>query len=178
MNTIPPPLAEGGALLLKGGIQMNKNLFPRFPPETKIGKTPMKITFHLLCWRPTAEITIRQWSLDHNGRLPDDIFSRHDVAPRKEPVDYANLRHPKLAGPEVDFKQREVSKDNALYLYDFKGSHYYAVRGFAQDREWLVIFGQGGVLETAFPPEETDDYLERRGFIFLGRIGEVLEWTA
>ncbi len=32
-------------------------------------------------------------------------------------------------------------------------------------------------METAFPPEDTDDYLERRGFVFLGRLGEVLKWT-
>ncbi|MEW6186306.1 MAG: hypothetical protein AB1585_11265 [Thermodesulfobacteriota bacterium] len=69
------------------------------------------------------------------------------------------------------------TKNNALYLYEVMGNHYYAVRGFAQDKEWLVIFGQGGVMETAFPPEEIDDYLERRGFIFLGKLGEVLKWT-
>lgn len=69
------------------------------------------------------------------------------------------------------------AEENTLYLYDFRGTHYYAARGFTQNREWLVIFGQGGVMETAFPPEDTDDYLERRGFVFLGRLGEVLKWT-
>ena len=32
-------------------------------------------------------------------------------------------------------------------------------------------------METAFPPENIDDYLVRRGFIFLGYIEEVLKWT-
>lgn len=66
---------------------------------------------------------------------------------------------------------------NILYLYDFSGIHYYAVRGFAHDNEWLILFGAGGVMETAFPPELIDDYLERRGFVFLGHIEEVLKWT-
>jgi len=66
---------------------------------------------------------------------------------------------------------------NVLYLYEFKGYHYYAARGPAHDREWIVIFGEGGLMETAFPPEDVDDYVERRGFVLLGRIEEVLKWT-
>ena len=57
------------------------------------------------------------------------------------------------------------------------GTHYYAVRGFAENNEWLVIFGRGGLMETAFPPQNIDEYLERRGFIFLGRVKEILQWT-
>ena len=57
------------------------------------------------------------------------------------------------------------------------GTHYYAVRGFAANKEWLVIFGRGGLMETAFPPQNIDEYLERRGFIFLGRVEEILQWT-
>ena len=44
-------------------------------------------------------------------------------------------------------------------------------------RKRLVIFGTGGVMETAFPPENIDHYLEHRGFVPLGRIEEVLKWT-
>ena len=67
--------------------------------------------------------------------------------------------------------------DNALYLYEFQGKHYYVVRGFYDTQEWVVIFGAKGVMETAFPPQDTDDYINRRGFLYLGRIKEVLEWT-
>jgi len=66
---------------------------------------------------------------------------------------------------------------NIVYLYEFTGIHYYTVRGFVHSREWLVIFGTGGVMETAFPPENIDDYLEKRGFVILGPIEEVLKWT-
>jgi len=44
--------------------------------------------------------------------------------------------------------------NNVVYLYEFGDAYYYAVRGFSQSREWLVIFGSGGVIETAFPPED------------------------
>ena len=49
--------------------------------------------------------------------------------------------------------------------------------GVTHNREWLVIFGGGGLMETAFPPEDMDDYIERRGFVLLGRIDEVLKWA-
>ena len=66
---------------------------------------------------------------------------------------------------------------NILYVYEFKASKFYAVRGFVQESEWLVIYGSKGVMETAFPPEDIDEYLNRRGFIFIGQIKEVLQWT-
>jgi hypothetical protein len=37
----------------------------------------------------------------------------------------------------------------------------------------LVIFGEDGVLETAFPPDDFTDYLTKRGFVRLGRMEEV-----
>ncbi len=65
---------------------------------------------------------------------------------------------------------------NIVYLYDFMGTYYYAVRGFTARNEWLVIFGRNGLMETAFHPENIDEYLEHRGFVFLGRIEEILQW--
>ena len=69
------------------------------------------------------------------------------------------------------------NKRNILYLYEFGRTHYYAARGIADGNDWIVLFGAGGLMETAFPPENIDDYLVRRGFIFLGYIEEVLKWT-
>lgn len=66
---------------------------------------------------------------------------------------------------------------NMIYLYDFAGIYFYGVRGLVDDAEWLVIFGAGGLMETAFPPRDIDDYISRRGFIWVGLIDEVLTWT-
>jgi hypothetical protein len=86
-----------------------------------------------------------------------------------------------LSGILADYEQviYDIVKNaqNTVYLYDFMETQYYAVRGFAANNEWLVIFGRGGLMETAFPPQNIDEYIERRSFIFLGRIKEVLQWT-
>lgn len=66
---------------------------------------------------------------------------------------------------------------NILYIYEFNECNFFAVRGFVQGCEWLVIYGSNGTMETAFPPEDIDDYLNKRGFIFIGQIKEVLQWT-
>ncbi len=102
--------------------------------------------------------------------------------PGKDIVHLKKRRRMKnLSGSLTDYEQviynivRNVQ--NIVYLYDFMGTHYYAVRGFAANNEWIVIFGRGGLMETAFPPQNIDEYLERRGFIFLGRVEEILQWT-
>jgi len=66
--------------------------------------------------------------------------------------------------------------ENVVYLYEIREEHYYAVRGEIHDQLWLVVFGAKGLMETAFPPVNMDDYLERRGFVLLGRIEEVMQW--
>jgi len=86
-----------------------------------------------------------------------------------------------LSGTLADYEQVIYdivrNRQSIVYLYDFMGAHYYAVRGFAASNEWLVIFGRDGLMETAFPPQNIDEYLERRGFIFLCRVEEILQWT-
>lgn len=64
--------------------------------------------------------------------------------------------------------------DNLVYLYKFGADHYYAVRGNIQDTDWLVIFGKDGLMETAFPPRNIEDYINSRGFKPIGRIEEVV----
>ena len=73
----------------------------------------------------------------------------------------------------------EIVRDeqNLVYLYEFAGEHYHAVRGTFKGREWLVIFSRGGVMETAFPPEDMEHYLTRRDFAIIGRVKEVLKWS-
>ena len=82
-----------------------------------------------------------------------------------------------LAGYEELIHDIVNNEHNVVYLYDFSGIYFYAVRGFRADNEWLIIFGRGGVMETAFPPDNMDEYLATRGFVLLGRVEEVLKWT-
>lgn len=91
------------------------------------------------------------------------------------------MKHLPRAASISDYEEHihEIVRDrrNILYLYEFGRTHYYAARGIAEGNDWIVLFGAGGLMETAFPPENIDDYLVRRGFIFLGYIEEVLKWT-
>lgn len=61
-----------------------------------------------------------------------------------------------------------------VYRYPVAGRNYDAVRGPMFEREWLVIFDRDGTLETAFPPNAMDRYVQIHGFEYLGTIGEVL----
>jgi len=63
--------------------------------------------------------------------------------------------------------------NSLVYHYPFGLKDYYAVSGDIKGATWLVIFGEDGVLETAFPPDDLADYLTKRGFVSLGRLEEV-----
>ncbi len=43
-----------------------------------------------------------------------------------------------------------------------------------QNIDWIFIFTNDGIIETAFPPWDIDSYIERRGFKLVGKIREVL----
>jgi len=91
------------------------------------------------------------------------------------------MKHLSVSTSLADYEQiiyDIVSNGQSIvYIYEFNGTYYYAVRGFGGENEWLVIFGKDGILETSFPPENMDEYLERRGFVFLCSVAEVLKWT-
>src|SRR5258708_1340935 len=74
-----------------------------------------------------------------------------------------------------DLIQGLAQKENHLvYLYQFGSDRYYAVKGPVEDTEWLVIATRDGRIETAFPPDTIDEYLNKRGFVLIGTIREVL----
>lgn len=91
------------------------------------------------------------------------------------------MNHIPLSATLLDYETIIIDLVNdpfsILYLYEFGEATFYGIRGFVKEREWLVIFGEGGIMETAFPPEDMDDYLGKRGFTLIGTIKDVLEWT-
>ena len=68
-----------------------------------------------------------------------------------------------------------LSDESLVYLYQVAGVRYGAVRSTYEGREWLVIFGLDGVMETAFPPRKIEQYIKRHNFLLRGEIGEVLK---
>jgi len=72
---------------------------------------------------------------------------------------------------------REGTEAYVIIHIQVQGDKVITFRENVQESEWLVIYGPKGVMETAFPPEDIDEYLNKRGFIFIGQIKEVLQWT-
>ena len=68
-----------------------------------------------------------------------------------------------------------LNNENDVYLYKFGLDRYYVIRGKIENLEWIVIFNKDGVVETAFPPDDTESYIEKRGFIHIGKIREILK---
>ena len=68
-----------------------------------------------------------------------------------------------------------LNDENLVYHCQVSGVSYGAVRGTYDGREWLVIFGLEGVMETAFPPGRIEQYITLHGFVLLGKIKEVLK---
>lgn len=106
-----------------------------------------------ICWRTSKDLQHLK-KRKEMGHLPKD-FSMEDY----------NSLIEKLIGKD----------DNFVYLYVFGSKRYYAVRGEFLTAQWLVIFDKQGIIETAFPPYDIKSYLKNRGFVLIGRIGEILK---
>lgn len=67
-----------------------------------------------------------------------------------------------------------LEPNNKVYLYIFGQVRYYGIAGNALSAEWLVLVSSQGIMETAFPPDDMQGYIDKRGFEVLGRVGEFL----
>ena len=65
------------------------------------------------------------------------------------------MKHLPLSATLLDYHEAISAlignEENIIYLYEFRGTHYYTVRGFLDEKEWLVIFGTGGVHGNSLP---------------------------
>ena len=66
------------------------------------------------------------------------------------------------------------SPNNGVYLYTFGQDRYYGIVGNVLSEEWLVLVNSQGIMETAFPPVNLREYLDKRGFSFIGKVGEYI----
>lgn len=82
-------------------------------------------------------------------------------------------------GTTLDEYNRIISEilrqpDSAVYHYPFNGDDYFGVVGKADEIPWLIILSATGIMETAFPPKDLLNYLQRRNFVYLGKISEMI----
>ena len=61
-----------------------------------------------------------------------------------------------------------------VYLYTWDEKSYPTIVSTYQGQRWLVMFGIDGVMETAFPPTDPDEYLADIRFQFLGTLEELM----
>ncbi|MCI0690471.1 hypothetical protein L0337_00525 [candidate division KSB1 bacterium] len=83
------------------------------------------------------------------------------------------------AGTAMDEYNRMISEilrqpDSEIYHYPFDGDDYFGVVGNAGEIPWLIILSAAGMMETAFPPKDPINYLQRRNFIYLGKMSEMI----
>jgi hypothetical protein len=64
--------------------------------------------------------------------------------------------------------------DSFVYHYPYRDADYFGVVGEIDNTSWLLILSATGMMETAFPPKDLADYLKRRGFIYLGKMSEMI----
>ncbi len=64
--------------------------------------------------------------------------------------------------------------ESAVYHYPFNADDYFGVVGNDREIPWLIILSATGIMETAFPPDDLINYLQRRNFIYLGKMREMI----
>jgi hypothetical protein len=60
-----------------------------------------------------------------------------------------------------------------VYIYHWGQDIYPTLVNTYQDQRWLVMFGLNGVMETAFPPTDPEEYLADPRFQYLGKMEEL-----
>ena len=72
--------------------------------------------------------------------------------------------------------RRIVSDSTArVYIFRFGETDYPTIVSEHAGRHWLVMFNMGGILETAFPPDDSDTYFrEEPRYVEIGNVEEIL----
>lgn len=80
-----------------------------------------------------------------------------------------------LSSYETIIRSVVLDENADVYLYRWHTSAVYPtiVREFEGIR-WLVMFNLDGIMETAFPPTDVEEYLSDSRFAFLGLMQEIL----
>ena len=67
------------------------------------------------------------------------------------------------------------SPQTDVYIYRWGQDIYPTLVTTYQDQRWLVMFGLNGIMETAFPPTDPEEYLADPRFQHFGKMEELSE---
>lgn len=103
-------------------------------------------------WKPGKDLQHLQTRLEY-GHLP----------PSAKLADYEMIITNILSQAAAD-----------VYVYVWRQDVYPTIVGNYENHRWLVMFGLNGVMETAFPPTDSEAYLADSRFHYMGTIQELL----
>ncbi len=66
------------------------------------------------------------------------------------------------------------NREASVYVYQFGNMYYPTVVATYQTRLWLAMFGMDGVMETAFPPDEPENYFQDPRYRLVGKLEDIL----
>ncbi|HRQ41272.1 MAG TPA: hypothetical protein PLD25_25420 [Chloroflexota bacterium] len=61
-----------------------------------------------------------------------------------------------------------------VYIYQFGNTYYPTVVTTYHTRLWLAMFGMDGVMETAFPPDDPENYFQDPRYHLVGKLEDIL----
>ncbi|MCY7369092.1 MAG: hypothetical protein LH474_13180 [Chamaesiphon sp.] len=79
-----------------------------------------------------------------------------------------------LADYETIINRVTNDRQARVYVYIYDQILYPTLTTIVEDRLWLVMMGIDGVMETAFPPDNPDKYLNKTAFVYLRILEELL----
>jgi len=112
--------------------------------KTQIIKA-IKLAQNRLIWKPGKDIK----------HLTKRIQLRH-LSPNTTLAEYERLIYQVFNQPKAQ-----------LYLFQWGSTVYPTVVAIVENRLWLVMIGLDGVMETAFPPTDPDDYLADPAYFYV-----------
>ncbi len=60
-----------------------------------------------------------------------------------------------------------------MYLFLYNNISYPTVVTTVQNRVWLAMIGLNGIMETAFPPDDSETYLADPAYVYVGELEEL-----
>lgn len=98
-----------------------------------------------------------------------------DVAHLATRIEYGHLsRSATLAEYETIITSIVQSETAEVYIYRWKQDVYPTIVQNHGRHRWLVMFNLAGIMETAFPPTDPDEYLADPRFQRMGTIQELI----
>ncbi|NUO80274.1 hypothetical protein HUU05_09380 [candidate division KSB1 bacterium] len=61
-----------------------------------------------------------------------------------------------------------------VYHYAFGQADYFSITHAVESRPWLVLINAKGMMETALPPDDLQEYISKNKHVLLGKLQEIV----